>query len=89
MLMVKLGAPGLKSTLLTSIAVGMLTPVTFDGPKLATSDGPLGTMAGIQFAAVFQSPLEGFVLHVALPARQCRCATRDSSAAAIVRVNLT
>jgi hypothetical protein len=38
--------------------------------KVATSPGPLGTVAGIQFAAVFQSPLTGLALQVALPANE-------------------
>ena len=32
------------------------------------SFGPFGTVFGFQFAAVFQSPLIGLALHVALPA---------------------
>jgi hypothetical protein len=36
--------------------------------KVATSPGPFGTVAGVQLAAVFQSLLTGFTLHVALPA---------------------
>src|SRR6266567_8695526 len=36
--------------------------------KPATSDDPLGTVAGLQFDAVFQSPEAGFSRHVALPA---------------------
>jgi hypothetical protein len=74
--------PGLKFTLLTSTVGEIVTSVTFDVPKLAMSDGPFGTVLGTQLAAVFQSPVEGFVLHVALPARDCRCAARDSGAAA-------
>ena len=37
--------------------------------KLTTSEDPLGTVAGVQLVAVFQSPEAGFVSHVALPAR--------------------
>jgi hypothetical protein len=37
--------------------------------KVATSGDPLGTVAGVQLVAVFQSPEAGFVSHVALPAR--------------------
>src|SRR5438105_4578619 len=37
--------------------------------KPATSDDPLGTVVGLQFVAVFQSPSPGFRFHVALPAR--------------------
>jgi hypothetical protein len=38
--------------------------------KVAVSKGPLGTVAGVQLAAVFQSPLTGFALQVALPPKQ-------------------
>jgi hypothetical protein len=33
------------------------------------SDGPFGTVFGVQFAAVFQSLLVGSKFHVALPAK--------------------
>ena len=46
--------------------------------KVATSDGPLGTVAGVQFAAVFQSPLAGLRFHVALPA-EATCAKSKES----------
>jgi hypothetical protein len=36
---------------------------------MAVSDAPLGTVPGIQFAAVFQSLLVGITFHVALPAQ--------------------
>src|SRR2546423_11766460 len=82
-------APELKTRLprLTIISV-LMTSVTFDVPNVATSDVPFGTVLGIQLAALFQSLLEGLLLHVALPATDCRCATRDSSAAALRTVNL-
>jgi len=40
----------------------------FETPKVAVSAGILGTVAGVQFAAVFQSLLAGFRFQVALPA---------------------
>jgi hypothetical protein len=40
----------------------------FDISKVAMSSGPLGTVAGVQLAAVFQSPLAGLRFQVALPA---------------------
>ena len=61
---------------------------TLDVPKVAMSDGPSGTVLGIQLAAVSQSPLEGLVRQVALPARDCRCAAKNSRAAAMINVNL-
>jgi hypothetical protein len=35
--------------------------------KVAISAAPLGTVAGVQFAAVFQSPVAGARFQVALP----------------------
>ena len=52
-----------------TITLLLMTSVTFDVPKVATSVCELGTVGGVQFAAVFQSPLVGFVAHVALPAK--------------------
>src|SRR5205809_8125656 len=66
----------------------LMTFVTFDAPKVATSDVPFGTVLGVQFAAVFQSPLVGFVAQVALPARESRCAAKNSSAAATINLGL-
>ena len=42
--------------------------VVFEAPKVATSVGELGTVAGVQLVAVFQSPVVGLALQVALPA---------------------
>ena len=44
------------------------TLVTLEASKVATSDRPFGTVAGVQFAAVFQSPLVGLKFQVALSA---------------------
>ena len=62
--------------------------VTFDMPNAAVSVVAFGTVCGLQFAAVFQSPLVGFVAHVALPARECRCAAKNSDAAATRKASL-
>ena len=40
----------------------------FEAANVAISDAPFGTVFGVQFAAVFQSPELGFVFHVALSA---------------------
>ena len=48
----------------------MESAVTFDVPKGATSEGEFGTVLGTQLVAVFQSPLIGFALQVALPANE-------------------
>lgn len=39
---------------------------------MAGSDGPLGTVAGVQFVAVFQPPVAGLEFQVALPALKSR-----------------
>jgi len=44
--------------------------VRFDAPKVAMSVVAFGTVCGLQFAAVFQSPLVGFLAQVALPAKE-------------------
>jgi hypothetical protein len=43
--------------------------VRFDTAKVAMSAGPLGTVCGVQLADVFQSPVAGFMLQVALLAK--------------------
>ena len=45
------------------------TSVTDDVPNVAMSVVELGTVFGVQFSAVFQSPLVGLRFQVALPAR--------------------
>src|SRR5207249_993977 len=61
-------APALNTIPLTSVLAEVEMPVTLEEAKLAVSDGPLGTVAGVQLAAVFQSPLVGLEVQVALPA---------------------
>jgi hypothetical protein len=48
----------------------MESAVMLEARNLAISAGPLGTVLGLQFAAVFQSLLAGADFHVALPAPQ-------------------
>jgi len=57
-----------KSMPFTSVLAESETPVVFDTSNVAVSDDPFGTVDGVQFAAVFQSPLMGLRFHVALPA---------------------
>src|SRR5262249_44049540 len=55
-------------------------PVILEKPKVAVSFGPLGTVAGVQLGAVFQSPFVGLRFHVALPAKAVLAArTRNGS----------
>ena len=46
----------------------METLVVFERANVAVSADPLGTVGGVQFVAVFQSPEVGLRSHVALPA---------------------
>ena len=52
----------------TSVSAEMETLVVFETANVAVSTDPLGTVAGVQFVAVFQSPEPGLRSHVALPA---------------------
>jgi hypothetical protein len=58
---------GLNTMPLISTVVGMETAVVLETANVAVSASPLGTVAGIQFAAVFQSPVVGLRSQVALP----------------------
>ena len=42
--------------------------VVFERANVAVSADPLGTVAGLQFVLVFQSPERGLRFHVTLPA---------------------
>src|SRR5438105_2176505 len=82
-------APGSKTRLSRlTITSALVTLVIPDVPKVAMSVVPFGTVCGLQLAAVFQSPLEALLLHVALPASECPCAAKNSSAAATKNLNL-
>src|SRR5689334_22430166 len=68
--MLKLLASGLKTIDATSVELAARdTFVVFEAAKVAMSLGPLGTVAGVQFAAVPQSLLVGLRFQVALPAK--------------------
>ena len=45
----------------------IMGPAVFDAENVAMSLGPLGTVCGVQLAAVFQSLLEGLTFQVAPP----------------------
>ena len=53
---------------LTSVFSEMETFVVFERAKVAVSVDALGTLAGVQFVLVFQSPERALRFHVALPA---------------------
>jgi len=58
-------APGLKIIVFTVVSDVTEMSVIFETSKVAVS---VGTMAGVQFSAVFQSLFTGFKFHVALSA---------------------
>ena len=53
---------------LTSVFAEIETLVVLERAKVAVSVDPLGTVAGVQLAAVFQSPEPGLRSHSAVPA---------------------
>ena len=65
---VKLLAPGAKVIPSTIVFAEIEMAVVFETANVAVSADPLGTVAGVQFVAVFQSPELGLRSHVALPA---------------------
>jgi hypothetical protein len=62
-------APALNTMPFTSVKAEMETPVLLEEANVAVSVGPLGTVAGVQLPAVFQSPVVGLAFQVALPAK--------------------
>lgn len=58
-----------KTMLPTSVEAEKERLVVSEAPNVATLEGPFGTVDGVQFAAVFQSPEAGLVFHLALPAK--------------------
>ena len=54
-------------------------PTILEVAKLAVSVGPLGTVIGVQFAAVFQSPVVGLRFQVALPPKETVVKLRDKT----------
>src|ERR1700680_1990922 len=67
---VKLLASGLNTIVFTWVLAERETPVQFERANVAVLAAPLGTVAGVQFVAVFQSALPGLRFHVALPPRR-------------------
>ena len=78
--MVNALAPALNWMLFTCVTAESLMLWTFEVAKIAVSPWALGTVAGVQLPAVFQSPSPGISFHVALPAKT-GAATPSSSAA--------
>jgi hypothetical protein len=61
-------AAALKTTSLTSVLAESDTPVVLERLKVAVSADEFGTVAGVQFSAVFQFAFVGLRFHAALPA---------------------
>ena len=59
---------GVNLILLTYVFAEIETPGVFERAKVAVSVEALGTVIGVQLAAVFQSSEPGLRSHVALPA---------------------
>ena len=77
-------APELNTMPFSCIWAERETPVMLDVANVAASVAELGTVAGVQLAAVFQSPVEGADFHVALPAKLVLpVASRNSSTTGI------
>ena len=86
---VKALAPALNTMLFTCIRLERERPVMLDVANVAVSVGELGTVAGIQLAAVFQSPVPGAAFHVALPAKlMLAAANRNNSTVGITTNHL-
>jgi hypothetical protein len=62
------------------------TFVTLETSNVATSVRSIGTLCGVQFAAVFQSLLVGSAFHVALPAKTSWLATMDTVATTMLNL---
>lgn len=79
-------APGLNTMPFTSVLAEMETPLVLEDANVAVSNGPLGMVGGVQFAAWFQSPVAGLVFQVALPANKVLLAveSRSSHIAAVI-----
>ncbi len=85
--MVKALAPGLNTMPLTSVSAEMETLLVLEDANVAVSEGPLGMVGGVQFAAWFQSPVAGFIFHVALPAKVLLAVESRSNSIATVTNN--
>jgi len=66
---VKLLAPGAKVIPSTIVFAEIEMAVVFETANVAVSADPSGTVAGVQFVAVFQSPEVGLRSQVASPAK--------------------
>jgi hypothetical protein len=63
-------APALNTIPFTSVNAEREISILLERANVAVSVGPFGTVAGVQFVAVFQSLLPGLRFQVALPAKR-------------------
>jgi hypothetical protein len=77
-------APALNTIRFTAVLAERETPVVFEAANVAVSDGPLGMVGGIQFAAWFQSPVAGLFFQVPLSAKVLLALESRSSNIAVV-----
>jgi len=82
-------APALNTVRLTSVLAEVETPVVLETPNIAVSAAPLGTVAGVQLIAVFQSPLTGLARHFALPPKAVAAAKSKKSSVGAAASELT
>src|SRR5436190_1788962 len=72
-------APALNTIPFTSVSAAKNTFLMLENANVAVSAAPLGTVAGVQFAAVFHVPEPGFAFQVALPAKAAVAAKNMST----------
>jgi len=72
-------APALNTIPFTSVSAAKNTLLILENANVAVSAAPLGTVAGVQFAAVFHVPEPGFAFQVALPAKAAVAAKNMST----------
>ena len=84
--MVNVLAPASNTIPFTSVLAERETLVVFEASNVAVSEEPFGTVDGVQFAAVFQSPEPGVVFHVALPAKAVLWLESKSNSAAVTKL---
>ena len=72
-------APALNTIPFTSVSAAKNTCLILENANVAVSAAPLGIVAGVQFAAVFQFPEFGLAFQVAPPARAAVAAQNMST----------
>jgi hypothetical protein len=82
-------ASALKMRALISAPAETDTSTVFELSNVAVSEGPFGTVDGVQLVAEFQSPVAGLTVHLALPAlRVVSAVNRKDPPQSRVRTNI-